>query len=212
MATTPEYAAKIFGEDIISIDIIADDSAWQEMLDNATKEEYIKVDVIVNGTKFSNVGIRPKGNSSLTQVANSDGNRFSFRLKFDEYVKDQTCFGLDSFVVNNMIGDNTYMKEYIAYDLMKEVGVEVPYFGYADIKVNGEAWGLYLAVELYNSSYETRTLKDTNGNLYNVKMSMDDENNKDGFNPNNDQKNKDLTKSNSEGIKPIKPETNDIKL
>jgi len=170
--TEPEYAAKVFGTDIISIEIVADEDDWQNMLDNARNEQFIMVDVIVNGTKFQNVGIRPKGNSSLTQVASSDSDRYSFRLQFDEYIKDQTCFGLESFVLNNMIGDSTYMKEYVSYELMKEAGVDAPYFGFADIKVNGENWGLYLAVELYNDSYEQRVFGDTSGMLYNVK-SMD---------------------------------------
>lgn len=170
--TEAEYAAEVFGTDIISIEIIADEADWQEMLDNAASEQYIMADVIVNGTKFQNVGIRPKGNSSLREVVNSDSDRYSFRLKFDEYIKDQTCFGLESFVVNNMVGDNTYMKEYVSYDLMREAGVDAPYVGYADIKVNGESWGLYLAVELYNESYEQRVFGDTLGMLYNVK-SMD---------------------------------------
>lgn len=172
LKTEPAYATKIFGPDIISIEIIADEDEWQTMLDNAINEEYIMVDVIVNGKKFQNVGIRPKGNSSLVQVANSGSERFSFRLKFDEYIKGQTCFGLDSFVLNNMLGDYTYMKEYISYDLMWEAGVDAPYFGFANIKVNGENWGLYLAVELYNDSYERRVFGDTSGMLYNVK-SMD---------------------------------------
>jgi len=170
--TEPEYATKIFGTDIISIEITADEDDWQEMLDNAISEQFIMVDVVVNGTKFKNVGIRPKGNSSLTLVASSDSDRYSFRLQFDEYIKGQTCFGLESFVLNNMLGDNTYMKEYISYDLMREAGVDAPYFGFANIKVNGEDWGLYLAVELYNDSYEQRVFGDTSGMLYNVK-SMD---------------------------------------
>ena len=165
----PAYAAKVFGTDIISIEIIADENEWQEMLDNATSEEYIMVDVIVNGTKFQKVGIRPKGNSSLSQVAKSDSDRYSFRLQFDEYIKSQTCFGLESFVLNNMLGDNTYMKEYISFDLMREAGVNTPYFAFADIKVNGEPWGFYLAIELYNKSYEQRVFGDTSGMLYNVK-------------------------------------------
>ncbi len=172
MKTETEYAAKIFGTDIISIEIIADEADWQGMLDNATSEQYIMVDVVVNGTKFQNVGIRPKGNSSLTQVASSDSDRFSFNLKFDEYIKGQTCFGLDSFVVNNMLGDNTYMKEYVSYELMHEIGVDAPYYGFADIKVNGKGWGLYLAVETYGDSYEARTFGTTGGMMYNVK-SMD---------------------------------------
>lgn len=172
MKTDAEYATRIFGTDIISIEIIADEADWLEMLDNARSEQYIMVDVVVNGTKFKNVGIRPKGNSSLSQVAGSNSDRYSFNLKFDEYIKDQTCFGLDSFVVNNMLGDNTYMKEYVSYDLMHQMGVDAPYFGFADIKVNGKEWGLYLAVEAYRDSYEARTFGTTAGMLYNVK-SMD---------------------------------------
>lgn len=172
IVTEAEYSAKLFGTDIISVEILADEKDWKEMLENAISEQYIMADVIVNGTKFTNVGIRPKGNSSLTQVANSDSNRYSFRLQFNEYIKEQTCFGLESFVVNNMLGDNTYMKEYVSYELMQEMGVDAPCFGYADIKVNGESWGLYLAVELYNDSFEQRVFGDTAGMLYNVK-SMD---------------------------------------
>jgi spore coat protein CotH len=172
LGSEPDYATKIFGPEMITIEIIADAADWQSMLDNAINEQYIMADVVVNGTKFQNVGIRPKGNSSLTQVARSDSDRYSFRLKFDEYIKGQTCFGLESFVVNNMLGDYSYMKEYVSYELMQEIGVDAPYFGYADIKVNGEGWGLYLAVELYRDSYKQRVHGDTTGMLYNVK-SMD---------------------------------------
>ncbi len=168
-ASEPLYASELFGTDLISIEIKADEKDWQEMLDNAINEEFIAVDVTVNGTEFKNVGIRPKGNSSLTQVVNSDSDRYSFRLQFDKYIKGQTCFGLQSFVVNNILGDNTYMKEYVSYELMQEAGVDAPYFGFTNIKVNGNAWGLYLAVELYNDSYEQRVFGDTCGMLYNVK-------------------------------------------
>lgn len=165
-----EYAEKIFGQEIISVEIIANESDWQTMLNNATKEEYIKVDVVVNGTKFTDVGIRPKGNSSLSQVERSNSDRYSFRLKFDKYVENQTCFGLESFVLNNAIGDNTYMKEYISFDMMKTVGVKAPLFGYSNIIVNGKPWGTYFAVELYNKNYEERAFGDKVGKLYNVKM------------------------------------------
>lgn len=181
--TTPAYATQLFGPDIITIDILADESDWQSMLDNAINEEFIAVDVVVNGTKFSNVGIRPKGNSSLSQVVSSDSDRYSFRLQFDEYVKDQTCFGLDGFVVNNMISDNSYMKEYLSYDIMAQAGVDSPYFGFADISLNGETWGFYLAVETYGDSYETRSMGDTSGMLYNVKSAELGGGNKEGQRP-----------------------------
>ena len=168
-----QYETKLFGVDIISIDIIANQSDWDSMLENATAEEYIMVDVVINGTKFQSVGIRPKGNSSLTQVArDSTSDRFSFRLKFDQYIKGQTCFGLDTFVVNNMLGDNSYMKEYLSYDILNYIGVDTPLYNFTNITVNGKVWGLYLAIEAYDDSYLSRVYGDTTGNLYNVK-SMD---------------------------------------
>lgn len=169
-----EYVEKIFGQEIISIEIIANNLEWENMLKNATSEEYIKVDVVVNGTKFTDVGIRPKGNSSLSQVASMNSNRYSFRLKFDKYVENQTCFGLETFVLNNMMSDNTYMKEYVTFDMMKTVGVKAPLYGFSDIFVNGESWGTYFTVELYNKNYEERVFGDKKAKLYNVKMTSGD--------------------------------------
>ena len=171
VSSEPLYAEKIFGADIITIDINADEAEWQQMLDNAMSEQYIMVDMAVNGTKFSNVGIRPKGNNSLQQVASSDSDRYSFKIKFDEYADGQTCFGLDMLVLNDMLGDATYMKEYTTFDMMREMGIKTPYFGYAMITLNGEDWGLYFALEAYNDSYKQRVSGDESGNLYNVKSS-----------------------------------------
>lgn len=166
---TPEYAKNVFGTDIITIDIQADETEWQNMLDNAINEEYIMADVAVNGKKYSYVGIRPKGNNSLQQVYSSDSDRYSFKIKFDEYAAGQTCGGLDMLVLNDMLGDATYMKEYTTFEMMRELGIETPYFGYAKITVNGEDWGLYFALEAYNDSYKQRVSGNESGTLYNVK-------------------------------------------
>jgi len=167
-----QYPQKLFGADIIEIDIRADENEWRTMLDNATAEEYISCDVLVNGTLIQYVGIRPKGNSSLSMVAGSDSDRYSFKFKFDEYIKGQSCFGLDKFVVNNIHADYTYMKEYLSYSLMEYMGVDSPLVNYAHITVNGQEWGLYLAVESYEDSFVQRVYQSSGGNLYSVKMAM----------------------------------------
>lgn len=176
-STQEDYATKLFGGEMISVEILVEEETWQQMLSNASAEEYICVDVVVNGTSFQNVGLRTKGNSSLSQVQSSDSERYSFRLNFGKYIDGQTCFGLDKLVLNNMIGDNSYMKEYLSYALMQEVGVPAPCFDFANISLNGETWGLYLAVELYDESYEERVFGDSTSALYNVKsmeMGADD--------------------------------------
>lgn len=166
-----EYESKLFGtSDIISINIDVDKTQWSNMLKNAQKEEYISCDLTINGTTFNSVGIRPKGNSSLSMVQKeSDKNRYSFKFDFDRYIEGQTCFGLDKLVVNNIISDTTYMKEYLSYDLMKFMGVPTPLQNYANITVNGEKWGIYLAVEVLEESFAYRNFGNNNGFLYSVK-------------------------------------------
>lgn len=163
-----EYETKIFSEDdVMSINISMNETSWNEMLKNAINEEYYKCDITINGETFKNVGIRPKGNTTLMQIANdSTTDRYSFKIKFDKYVDGQTCYGLDKMVINNMMSDTTYMKEYLSYDLMNYIGVNTPLYAYSDVSVNGEKWGLYLAIETLEESFAERIYGDDYGMLY----------------------------------------------
>ncbi len=164
------YSESLFGGDVIDINIVTEKSNWDEMLKNAKSEEYISVDIEVNGEIYKDVGIRAKGNSSLSMVNSEENNRYSFKIKFDKYVDGQNCQGLDKLVLNNCLSDNTYMKDYIAFDMMNFMEVNSSLYNYSYIKVNGEYWGTYIALEAYDESFLDRTYENTDGNLYNVKM------------------------------------------
>ncbi len=169
-ARQADYIDEMFGEEVISVDILVDDETWSAMLENAQAKEYIMADVIVNGVTYKSAGVRTKGNASLTQVRGTESpERYSLRLKFDEYIKGQTCLGLDELVLNNLITDATYMKEYMSMDVMRYIGVDAPLTNYADISVNGEKFGFYVAMESYGESYNKRVYEDNTGNYYNVK-------------------------------------------
>lgn len=160
------YADEIDKTSIMTFEISVDTASWQTMLDNAIDEEYISADITINGTTIENVGIRPKGNSSLTTIAQDDTtDRYSFKIKFNEYVDGQTWMGLDKIVINGNFSDATSMKEYLSYDIMSYIGVDTPLFAYADISVNGETWGFYLAIEDVDSGYLDRVY-DGEGELY----------------------------------------------
>lgn len=168
-----DYESKLFGDEILTIDIRVDENEWQEMLDNAIDKEYISADLVINGESFHTVGIRTKGNSSLSQVVSmDDSDRYSINFKFSYYVKGQTCYGLDTFCINNLMGDNTYMKDYLSYDIMKYIGVETPLMNYASVTVNGEDFGFYLALERYEKSFLDRVYDTSGGQLYSVKTTM----------------------------------------
>lgn len=163
-----DYETVLFDNDsIISINILIDDDDWNEMLQNAISEEYVQCDVEVNGTAFYNVGIRPKGNTSLTSIANDPiTDRYSFKLEFDHYVEGQSCFGLDKLVLNNNYADATNMKEALVYDMYKYLGADASLCSYAKISVNSEYWGIYLALEAPEDSFILRNYGVQSGRLY----------------------------------------------
>ena len=71
------------------------------------------------------------------------------------------------------------MKDYLAYTLMKDFGVDAPLCSFADITVNGEEWGLYLAVESIEEAFLRRNYGRREQKLfqnsanYDVKVSED---------------------------------------
>ena len=68
-------------------------------------------------------------------------------MEFDHYDNSKSYYGLDKLNLNNLIQDNTMMKDCLVYRLMGEFGVASPLCSYVYLTVNGEDWGLYLAVE-----------------------------------------------------------------
>jgi hypothetical protein len=162
------YKTKLFSNEmVIKVDIVIDENDLQWLYDNAEQETYKNADVTINGATFKMVGLRPKGNSSLKTVATSDEhNRFSFKIEFDTYLDGQTAYGLDKLVLNNMMSDATYMKEYLSYDLLGRMGIATPLYTFAQITINGENNGLYLMVESAEDSYLERQFGSTPGTLY----------------------------------------------
>lgn len=166
-AESHTYAEHIFQDDTVNeINIEIDEADWQDMLENPLEEEYHKANVTINGETVGNVVIRTKGNTSLTSVANSDSDRYSFKLDFDYYDNNGNYYGLKKLCLNNNYSDNSSMREYISYKIMGELGLDVPQCGYSNITVNGEEWGLYLAVEPVDEVFLAEHFVDATGDLY----------------------------------------------
>ena len=163
-----EYETKLFDtSSILTVNILMDEADWNDMLENATTEEYYQCDVEVNGTTFYRVAIRPKGNTSLTSIASDPTtDRYSFKLEFDHYVDGQACFGLDKLILNNNYADATNMKEALIYDMYRYLGADASLYNYAKISVNGEYWGVYLALEAVEDSFMLRNYGAQSGKLY----------------------------------------------
>lgn len=147
-----------------TIDIVMDD--WDELIENAMSEEYYAANAVIDGESYKNIGIRAKGNTSLSTVASLDSERYSFKIEFDQYDSSITYHGLDKLSLNNLIQDSTMMKDYLTYTMMNEFGVAAPLCSFVYITVNGEDWGLYLAVEGVEESFLERNYGSDYGELY----------------------------------------------
>ncbi len=157
IARTLGYEAKLFDTSYVhSIDIVMDADDWQSFLDTAESEGYAICSVTIDGETVKNCAIRAKGNTSLSNVKQYGNDRYSFKIEFDHYDDTLTYHGLDKLLLNNNIQDNTLMKDYLTYRMMAYMGVDAPLVSYAFITVNGEDFGLYLALEAVEESFLER--------------------------------------------------------
>lgn len=165
MAHTMGYEERLFDNTKVhTVDIVMDD--WDEFIADATSEEYYVADVVIDGESYKNIGIRAKGNTSLSTVASLGSERYSFKIEFDHYDSTKTYHGLDKLNLNNLIQDSTMMKDYLTYTMMSEFGVNSSLCSYVYITVNGEDWGLYLAVEGVEEAFLERNYGSDYGELY----------------------------------------------
>lgn len=161
------YETKLFNEKkVTTINIEIDEKDWAGMMENPTAEEIKKATVTVNGKRINNIGIRTKGNSSLTSVASSDSKRFSLKLDFDYYDSSQSIYGLKKLNLNNNFSDTTQMKEYVSYEILESMGLSTPEHSYMNVTVNGEDYGLMLGVEAVDETFLAKNYGSNDGFLF----------------------------------------------
>lgn len=139
---------------------------WDGFLETCQDKEYAQCSLVIDGETYGSAAIRAKGNNSLSSVSAYGNNRYSFKVEFDHYDSSKTYYGLDKLNLNNLIQDNTMMKDYLVYRLMGDFGVAAPLCSYVYLTVNGEDWGLYLAVEGVEEAFLRRNYGSSYGELY----------------------------------------------
>lgn len=162
-----DYVNRIFDDTYVhQIDLKMPKANWTYLTDHATEEQYVICDAVIDGETFTDIAIRPKGNSSLSAIKAQDSDRFSFKIEFDHYKMDSTYYGLDKLSLNNLGQDVSCLKDFLTYHMMNEIGVAAPLSSYVQVKLNGEDFGLYLAVEAIEDSFAYRNYGADYGNIY----------------------------------------------
>lgn len=164
---------------ILRYDVEVEPAVWQAVLADPMctgggtpcGDSYVRASLRCAGETYRDVGIRLKGNSSRGHVASLAAGdpgyqRYSLKVKFDEFVAGQSLHGIAKLNLQNVYGDPSYMRERIAYDLFRAQGVPASRVGYAVVHVNGVRLGLYLSVQQIDENFLAQWFDDDSGNLY----------------------------------------------
>lgn len=129
-----------------TFNITFEDANWLALLRaNYVSETNILANVEVDGTVYTDVGVRIRGNTSYIALpAGSD--KFSLKLDLAFVDPDQELMGYDTINLNNGFHDPTFSRE-VAYNNYVAQFIPNPRANNVVVTLNGENWGVYVNVQ-----------------------------------------------------------------
>jgi spore coat protein CotH len=143
-----------------SIQITMHSHDWETLRANFTSNDFYPADVTWNGVRVRNVGVRSRG------LGSRSGIKPGLELNFAHYSSRNEFLGLKSLVLDNLTTDPSMIRERVAMQLMRRLGIPAPREAHAQLYVNGQYAGLYTVVEPVDSTFVARTLGDGSGALF----------------------------------------------
>lgn len=110
----------------------------------------------VDGTRLERVGIRCKGNSSLS----ISGSKKPFNLTMDAFEPGQDLWGFDVLNLNNNFSDPSQLRDAVALRLLSDY-MPISRFVFTRVTINGEYIGLYTMVEQINGEWADHWFADS---------------------------------------------------
>lgn len=135
---------------------------YDSLLRTNSTDQYLMVQVDFNSEHYDSIGIQAKGNSSFS----GPGQKKSFKLDINEFVRGQDIHGLKKLNFNNSFKDPTMMREKIVNDFLLAHNLPAPRTTYCNVYMNGQLWGLYTIVEAIDDEFCKRWFDNDDGNLF----------------------------------------------
>jgi len=143
------------------------------------REEFVPANLKFEGDDYGKIGIRYKGSDYTLPrcfFPNGDTTRgnpnktcpkISYKLKFTQYNKDTRFYAMKKINLHAFAADETKMHEMISYELFRDMGIPAPRTSYANVYINNNLIGLFLAVEEIDGRFTKSRWPDYgDGNLY----------------------------------------------
>ncbi|GAA3650580.1 CotH kinase family protein [Flavivirga jejuensis] len=175
------------------IDLVISEDNWAVMLANMTElygtfgsrgnggfsdedPVFVPSSVFYNGIEWYKVGVRFKGNSSLSSAWRAGILKLSFKLDFDEFEDDypqidnQRFYGFKKLSLKNNYDDKSMLREKVAADIFKNAGLAMSHTSFYTVYVDhGDGpiyFGLYTLVEEVDDTVIDTQFSSDDGNLY----------------------------------------------
>ena len=188
----PDYDIVFATDKVQRLDIVIEASEWSSMQSNLASiqssggggpgsfptesPDYFKCQVYHNDKQWYDVGIRYKGNSSLSSAYRAGNGKKPLRLEFDEFeddipeINNQRFYGFKELSLSSNYDDGSLMREKVANDLYRDFGVPAPHAAYYEIYIDhGDGpiyFGLYTIVEVVFNTMLTKSFGSESGNCY----------------------------------------------
>lgn len=189
-----DYSVVFNQSEVLRFDIVIDSDDWSDMQSDLSSNLggnsgrpgqssttdfdpiWVPCSFNFNDTEWYHVGIRYKGNSSLSTAYQSGNNKLSFKLDFDEFeedypsIKNQRFYGFKQLNLNNNYDDSSLMREKVGADLFRQFGLASAQTTFCVIYIdNGSGsqyYGVYALVEEVDDTVLETQFTDGGGNLY----------------------------------------------
>ncbi|HTU60628.1 MAG TPA: CotH kinase family protein, partial [Polyangiales bacterium] len=157
----PSASAELFDQtSVVRFDITLPQASVDAL--GTAPDVYTHAGLTYRDTTLADVGIRIKGESSRRTLM----QKAAFKIKLDEYVANQTLLGMKRITLNNMLSDDTYMAECLAYHVWRAAKLPAPRCNHAVVYVNDTYYGVYAHVESEDKTFLRRWFASDDGNLY----------------------------------------------
>lgn len=119
--------------------------------------------IIIDGNILDTVGVRQKGFSS-----HFSSNEFkkSIKIDFNEFVSGQEYDGLRKINLGNGVGDPSFQRDMLCYDMMRTAGIAAPRTSHTTLYLNDQYWGIYVIIEQVDKVFVNDNFDDNDGELF----------------------------------------------
>lgn len=147
-------------------DLFVVDASWAALMADVNADVEVSAQICLGG-QLEPIGLELQGTSGRTRA------KKSFKIKLG---RDHTLTEVGLAADSRELIDKVYLKavwidpgmirESVAFDLWRSMGHDAPRTDFANLRINGDYWGLYSVVEPVDKDYLRRNGYPKGGRLY----------------------------------------------